>query len=504
MIMKTIDDNPYIEESAKEIIRHFDHYYIEKDIAQIRQSIDAAKDLIGNLDNNISKIHIYYSIATAYGDILHINPEGYSEEIIIGQLYNFRMAIDLFNSCNFTDDKMKYVVGCLIQIFTNYANALSNAGRIIEAIKYYKKALEIHNDFGMAEGNLGICYMSYAELDFDKRHSQIFHYCAYKYLKSAISHKDTIVEQSAVEYFQEQIGVFSTKYIEEFLEKELEINEYSLGSQEESNYRNWVMKNGLFLNTMNDLPFVESFIAADTLQLPSIIRKTADGIDYKYHGLFNQIKQEFITARYLIFEALQGGSKTHFADKDTHLINTLDYTIHSIRIEKMKLAFRTLYSIYDKIAYFINDYFELGIQPRNVSYNRIWRNNSKQILLSKSNWMLNGLYWISKEFFEGGDTPNSAIKPRAKLIYDIRQALEHRYMKVIEYDMQNSRKDSLALYVPYNEFEQETLDLAWLVRESIIYLSLAVHLNENLKRSELPNTVYPNISLFEFDDEWKK
>ncbi|MBN7773552.1 LA2681 family HEPN domain-containing protein [Clostridium aminobutyricum] len=502
-MMKIIDDNPYIEESVKAIARHFDHYYIEKDIAQIRKSIDSAKDLISNLDTDISKIHIYYSIATAYGDILHINPEGYSEAIIIEQLYNFRMAIDIFDSCNFTNDEMKYVTGCLIQIFTNYANALSSAGRIIEAIKYYKKALEIQSDFGMAEGNLGICYISYAELDFDNGHSQIFHYCAYKYLKTAISHKDTIVEHNAIAFFQDQIGLFSTKYIEEFLERKLKINKYSLGEQEESNYRNWVMKNGLFLNTMNDLPFVESFIATDSLQLPSIIRKTTEGINYKYHGLFNQIKQEFITARYLIFEALQGGSNTHFADKDIHLINTLDYTIHSIRIEKMKLAFRTLYSLYDKIAYFINDYFELGIQSRNVSYNRIWQNDSKQILLSKSNWMLNGLYWISKEFFERGNTSYNTIKPRAKLIYDIRQALEHRYMKVTEYDIENSRKDSLALYVPYKDFKQETLELTWLVRESIIYLSLAVHLNENLKRSKLPNAVYPNIPLFEFDDEWK-
>jgi len=503
MMMKTIDDNPYIEERAKEIIALFDYYYTQKDISHIRENIDVAKSLISNLDIDISKIHIYYSIATAYGDILSINPEDYSEESIIGQLYNFRMAIDLFNSCNFTDDEMKHVTGCLIQIYTNYANALSSAGRIIEAIRFYKKALKIHNDFGMAEGNLGICYMSYAQLDFDKGHSQIFHYCAYKYLKSAISHKDTIVEQSAIEYFEEQIAIFSNEYIEEFLEKELEINEYSLGNQKESNYRNWVMKNGLFLNTMNDLPFVESFIAADTLQLPSIIRKITDGIDYKYHGLFNQIKQEFITARYFIFEALQGGSKSHFADKDIHLINTLDYTIHSIRIEKMKLAFRTLYSLYDKIAYFINDYFELGMQPRNVSYNKIWRNDSKQILLSKNNWILNGLYWISKEFFERGDTSYNTIKPRAKLIYEIRQALEHRYMKITEYDMGDSRKDSLALYVPYREFEQETLELTWLVRESIIYLSLAVHLNERLKRSKLPNSVCPSMPLFEFNDEWK-
>jgi hypothetical protein len=505
VIIKTIDDNPHIEETAKEIIRKFDQFYNEKDILKIKDNIDAAKVALDSFESKISKLHIYYSIATGYGDIIHINLEKYSEEILIGQLYNFRMAIDLYNNNAFSDDETPHVRGCLIQLFTNYANALSNIGRIIEAINYYKMALSIHSGFAMAEGNLGNSYIRYADLDFDKGHSQIFHHCAYKYLKSAINHKSTIVEIGALEYFQRSINIFSPEYIEGFLEKELDIKTYSLGQKNESNYRKWVMEQCLFLNTMNDLPFIGSFIAADTLQLPNMIRKTSDGLDYKHHGLFNQIKQEYITARYLIYESFQESGKTHFADKNIHLMDTLDYTVHSIRVEKMKFAFRVLYSLYDKIAHFINDYFELKIPSRRVGYSILWNDNHpyKQILHSKDNWMLNALYWLSKEFFDTDETPEDSIKPQARRIYNMRQALEHRYLKITEYDMESSRRDSLALYVSYEEFKRETLDLVHLVRESIIYLSLSVHVNENKKRAEKPDAVYANMQLFEFDDEWK-
>ncbi|KTE90019.1 hypothetical protein AT727_08815 [Desulfitobacterium hafniense] len=503
MMMKTIDDNPYIDEEVKKVISQFDTLYTEKDTAGIKNNIKITKELASNVASIVSQIHIYYSIATALGDILHLEPYNYSEEVLIDQLYNFRMAIDCAESRTFSTKERPYVAGCLIQLFTNYANALSSMGRTIEAIRYYKRALSIHTDFGMAEGNLGIEYIHYADLDFDKGHSQIFHYVGYKYLKSALKHKRTIVESEAIAYFQQKIDIFASEYVQDFLEKDLNLGKYSLGRKKEADYRTWVMNHGLFLNTMNDLPFTDNFMAADVLHLPSMIMKTANGLNYKHHGLFNQIKQEYITARYLIFESQQGGTKAHFADKHTDIMDTLDYTIYSIRIEKMKLAFRALYSLYDKIAYFINDYFELGIPLNNVTYRKIWCKSAKEMLMVKQNLLIYGLFWISKEFFDKDDGIQVSTKPKAKRIYEIRQALEHKYLKITDYDMRTSKNDSLAFYVTYQEFEKELFDLVHLVRESIIYLSLAVHLNELQKRAGSPDETYVNMPLFKVEDEWK-
>ena len=63
-------------------------------------------------------------------------------------------------------------------------------------------------------------------------------------------------------------------------------------SGKEEKYRRWSLENGLFLNTLNDLPVLKMCFAADVLQLPDMIVS----IDAKpvFHGMFNQIKQEYI------------------------------------------------------------------------------------------------------------------------------------------------------------------------------------------------------------------
>ena len=242
MMMKRINDNPYIDEEVKKVISQFDALYAEKDAVGIKNNIKVAKKLANHITSTISQIHIYYSIATAFGDIMHFESSIYNEEIIIDQLYNFRMAIDCSKNRKFSDEEIPYVAGCLIQLYTNYANALSNMGRVIEAIRYYKKALSIHKDFGMAEGNLGIEYIYYADLDYDKSHSRIFHYVGYKYLKLALKHKKTIVESKVIACFQKKIDMFTSEYVQGFLEKDLNLGKYSLGRKKEADYRTWVTR----------------------------------------------------------------------------------------------------------------------------------------------------------------------------------------------------------------------------------------------------------------------
>ena len=89
-------------------------------------------------------------------------------------------------------------------------------------------------------------------------------------------------------------------------------------------------------------------------------------------GLFNQIKQEYVSARFMVYDALSS-KEAHFSDKDVHLVNTLDYPTYGISIEKIKYSYRSLYSLFDRIAFFINEYFEVGVKDRDVSYRSIWQ-----------------------------------------------------------------------------------------------------------------------------------
>lgn len=62
------------------------------------------------------------------------------------------------------------------------------------------------------------------------------------------------------------------------------------------------VENTLFLNTLNDLSTAELCFVTDVLQFPSMVVS----IDAKtvFHGMFNQIKHEYVYARYQYYLSL--------------------------------------------------------------------------------------------------------------------------------------------------------------------------------------------------------
>lgn len=156
--------------------------------------------------------------------------------------------------------------------------------------------INIYPLFGMAIGNLGRVYQDYGVMDYDDGHQDYFHYFAYSLLKKAVECKDPNTHKAAKDCFLRAMAVYTPQYVEGFLQKDLEIPQFSYENCEEKMYREWAVENNLFLNTLNDLPVVELCFATDVLQLPDMIVS----IDAKpiFHGMFNQIKQEYVYARY--------------------------------------------------------------------------------------------------------------------------------------------------------------------------------------------------------------
>jgi len=61
-------------------------------------------------------------------------------------------------------------------------------------------------------------------------------------------------------------------------------------------------------------------------------------------GLFNQMKQEYASARFMLYEGLQD-TRLHFSDRGVQLFDTLDYPMHSLATERVRTAFRIAYSL---------------------------------------------------------------------------------------------------------------------------------------------------------------
>ena len=507
-------ENIYIDpfsEKTKELSLRFDNALDMGDISLIEKVIEDAKFALPTEDF-ASQARIYYSLGTAYGDISYISSNDKKEEFLSRQIYYLRKSISVVESKELEKREYEpYLMGLKLNLYTNYANALDHIGRKIAAIEQYKKVLLINPKFGMALGNLGIAYHHYGMLVYDPIHRDYFHHFAYHYLSAAINISDNSIYEQAENVFRTAAQGYDSDYVEQVLKPTLEIPQYHYENIEEGQYRKWALTEGLSLNPLTDLPVFELCFAGDVLQLPDMLTKLDD--KPIFHGMFNQFKQEYSYARYQYYSSLEVPEQPHFADKDTYLVNFNDYPQYSIRIESLKSAFKILYSLLDKIAYFINFYFELGIKERDVSFHNIWLEEKKgksgykykNTLNVDDNFALSSIYWISKDFYNKiYKSPN----PQAKHISDLRNALEHKYVKVywdMVADSIEEELDGLAYYIMESELYKETLGLLKLIREVLISLSLAVEIEERKKRHTLPEKfpILPKINLMSYEDSWK-
>ena len=149
-----------------------------------------------------------------------------------------------------------------------------------------------------------------------------------------------------------------------------------------------------------------------------------------------QMKQEFLSARFMLYQGLQNYGASHFSDETMQHVNTLDYPINGFFVEMIKTAFKTSYSILDKVGTFINEYFKLDINERNLSFRNVWyapykKNRPKTLrecFDGRQNLPLRGLYWLSKDLMNSpttADPPEEYLELEAEAILKLRNRLEH-------------------------------------------------------------------------------
>ena len=395
------------------------------------------------------------------------------------------------------------------QILTNLGNQLSKIGRFIEAVETFDRALNLNRKFGMASGNRGIALDHYARALYDDGHAGYMVVDAYDCLTAAVA-ADAFYEGAGYEHahqaFREEARRIESR-IDIKAVRKIRAKQYKLGkSSEERHYRKWCLQNRLFINPLNDLGPL-SVAAQDVLTLPSLTVSIASGPNVpQIIGFFNQMKQEFVSARYLFYEGIIARGP-HFSDHDVRLYNTLDYPAYSLAVEKMRAAFRVFYSLLDKISFFLNHYLQLGHKPKSVSFRSVWyepKGGDARPLLGQfavcPNWPLRGLFWLSKDLFE--EEFKSATEPDAEALKEIRDYLEHKYLQIHQ-EMTASIAPAFSYSLYKGDFAGRTLRLLRLVRASMIYLSLAVW-SEERKRDRDGGRKTVTMPLDVWEDEWKQ
>ena len=260
------------------------------------------------------------------------------------------------------------------------------------------------------------------------------------------------------------------------------------GKTEEGGYNQWVNHNWLRLNAYNDVNPNSVLSQDDSLYFKSVYSPKVDpDFGYRMFALLNEIKQEYVSARYLLYRYFHDSGSQHFSDKHVWLADNLDYVDYSYNIEIAKSAFRALYSILDKIAYVLNEYLHLGLNARGVSFKDVWfsdkktRKLRKQVIDMKSNYSLSGLLFIRNDVY-GGDE-NYLQDDGSIRLQSIRNAMEHRSIAIVaegEFD-----DSGLILKVSRKDFEDIGLSLIRTVRQAIFCLVNMVNHNEYDKKREI-------------------
>lgn len=401
------------------------------------------------------------------------------------------------------------------QIYTNLGNALNHIGRFIEAIEYWDRAIVAVPKFAMAYGNRGIGFGYYAGTHYDPGHEGVLMLTAFASLSEACAEDaifDSVYQNKAAEDFSKKMNAIWSHYDIPHISENTDFENHSMGrGKKERAYRQWCLENRLFLNSLNDI--APSPIAAqDILTLPSLTVHIDNGPNMPIViNYFNLIKQEFCSARYALYEGIIY-ENVHFSDRKVLLYNTLDYPAHGFAIERIKMAFRVAYAVFDKLAFLLNIYLNLKHPERHVNFRNVWLTKNGDLhpaLNDLKNWPMRGLFWLSKDIFESSF--RESTEPDSKDLYELRNHLEHKFVSVhdsffrtISPNLMDMPKTGI-FDISVDDLIAKTLRQLKLARSAIIYLSLAIHVEEKRRADNRDSgKITAPMLLDTWDDQWKR
>lgn len=403
------------------------------------------------------------------------------------------------------------------QILTNHANLLDMVGRTIDAVAVWDAALKIIPGFAMARGNRGCGLRGYASMVVDGRERAILALHAFDGLRSTTAEDalhDSADPRPALAYFADQATELAGAVNIEAVREMQALDRGDEGrSKAERDYRRWCLKHRLFLCPLNDLgPHLAA--ATDDLMLPPLTEGWNDRPDGHLPppimGLFSQMKQEYASARFMLFEGMSS-TQVHFSDRGVSLTDTLDYPLYSLASERVRTAFRIAYSLLDKVAFLVDRYWALGKAPDRISFKNVWMVEGKQRLLpqfeERDNLPLRGLFWLSKELFD--DQLKQTTAADARELHSIRNALEHTYLRVSEgwakpFMIKGTGHNDFGIAIGSDELEARAIRVVQMARSALFYISFAIGVEERKKQLREPGQFIGSMPLYGLDDRRKR
>lgn len=482
-----------------------DHLSIGSEYEKLKLLIDEMVSFASNDGEVQNDAGFNYYLGTAYGtysDYLVRSGKTHTDADVIElrrkSMFYLRKGIMLYDPIVYDDPRAK------LRLLTNYANGLDTVGRVIEALRIYRQVLDANDNFSIALGNYGRSLQFLANLVNDGGHYRELHCYAYQAVKKALTIDDLDLHEQAIAGFQKAVDEYESLPTKDVVSEPIIYEAYPLGDMEESAYREWCLKNHLFLNPLNEVMETESAFAHDPLTITTYTEDidAADSVSGnpaeppRWFAMLNQLKEEYVYARFLCYEGSERYNEVHFADKNVRLsLTTYDHIRYSFRIEQLKSSFHIAYSMLDQICFFVNDFWHLGLSEREADASHVYKSKN----YPKENVALMSLYWVLCEFFE---KYGYAEVPYEKNLSILRHALEHKYVKIHknEWNKEMEMERDSFYHISEERLREQILRLLELSREALMYLVYAIGIEESKKEK---HGISVPMRLMDYPDEWK-
>lgn len=475
----------YMNKDLLELGMLIDKAKFLNDISKIKEYLDVLKDYaVSDLRNN-EKIYFHYIYAIA---LCHLrqhmtspNEKLYDHPLIDQELYHLRIAENICLQVGEhgieEDVNMNSIKS---HIYTHLGNLYNHTGRFVEAMRSWQLALRFTPKFAMAEFNIGLSLMNTIY------YYEAIHYENIKYL--VCFYMDKYKNNRLFQRNYLTIQEFYTGIFRDVAVKPLP-TPLNLTDSEEDLYRFWCVSNCLYLNPYNDIDSQSALSLTDNLYYQELALLKEEFFKHKVLiHIFNQIKQEYVSARYMLYCYFKQSGLRHFSDNDVFLADLKDHSEISYNTELAKSSFRSLYSILDKIAYFLNVYLDLNICESAIDFRKIWFSDNKGKHLNlkikeEHNFPLMALYYIHKDLFCHKD--GFVTSPEARLMHKIRNYMEHKCFVLVDGGNDYFEEKDSTLYLSRFLFESKAYHLIAIIRAAIIYLKNVVTVREYNRKNKI-------------------
>ena len=367
---------------------------------------------------------------------------------------------------------------------SNYGNLLRNLGRFVEAVDYLYDCIELVPKHAVAMCNCSSALQKI--LNLSHKHNYRICYEFWRLMYEASQLPTDIIRLTGQQQMLERC-LDSVKAIEEYFKKIYPsgldgLKDDFLGF--ESAHSSWTPTPELkqlgkdrLLLTVN--PTLSNCVDhyRDDICFESIVSGLNAEEEKRFQRLvnvFNHIKEDFATARYLYYKSCSESKELSKISSITYYIETPNFSDFGLKTGFLKTSFRLAADLLDKCAGFINLYLELGHKEDQVILNNVWYSGLKhkkglhpiiKSLMNQNSYLF-ALKDLNKDLYLG-------VYPAP--IRKLRNEATHKRLILSlygSYDKYDKTND-------YDEFKTATYLLLRMAKAATIYLVGLVNIQEN-------------------------